>query len=221
MWPSVSWGDIMTSEPPVAILVCCASERLNDEGVDVGTLDGWVTVEYSGDESRTTCFLSGRSLRWCLVQGPPKVCPCNASVEENAKSKAIKVLRRKAKNVILFSRSNKMGSNILCEKRSGSKLQARPHRFGFRLLVRKWLIRGKASSSSSSCGLASVSYYCKLDHASEALMLMKIMESLEGLLDDALGGGDAKHTLWLWPSNVHHIGPKDAVTWTMHMWGPC
>jgi hypothetical protein len=30
-----------------------------------------------------------------------------------------------------------------------------------------------------------------------AAFAMKIMESLEGLLDDALGGGDAKHTRWL------------------------
>jgi hypothetical protein len=31
----------------------------------------------------------------------------------------------------------------------------------------------------------------------DVAFIMKIMESLEGLLDDALGGGDAKHTLWL------------------------
>ena len=31
----------------------------------------------------------------------------------------------------------------------------------------------------------------------DVAFIMKIMESLKGLLDDALGGGDAKHTLWL------------------------
>jgi hypothetical protein len=38
---------------------------------------------------------------------------------------------------------------------------------------------------------------------------MKIMESTEGLLNDALGGGDVKHICRLRLSKFCHVRPKD------------